>query len=278
MKKNLMIFASLLMAGAGFAQDSEAQPQPVSHGLFGAQRPGKPTPPTRPNATGVAGQTKGMRPGEAAERGAQALNTARNQIEGMSMFLESDANKDGIIDEAEAKTAEAKFIELLHQRIKEHNEQMVRRFDKNGDGTLDEQEKAVMRETLEKYRSTLRTKTDNLNELYRRIDKNGNGQISPEELQGFIAGLQKQALPVFFKSFDKNNDGKLEGEELAAALAAMMKKYDHNNDGQLDLQELRPLWREVAERNKELRTEKARPAEEPRKAGGKRTLAPPQPE
>jgi Ca2+-binding EF-hand superfamily protein len=290
MNKPMVVLASLLMLGTGVLAQDKVVPPPT-RGQPGVQRPAKMV--TRPNAANAQ-----------AERGAMASSQARNQIEGMSMFLEADVNKDGIIDDAEAKAAEAKFIELFYQRVKEHNAQMIRRFDKNGDGVLDEQEKTVMRETLEKFSKTLRTKVENLNEAFRRIDKDGSGLIKAEELQRFIVEQQKQALPAAFKPFDKNGDGKLEGEELTAAVAGIIKKCDRNNDGQLDLQELRLLWRDGIEHSKELRTEqnrkpqeeqwkkrfdlngdgvldeqeKARMTEELRKLGNKRPMAPPLPE
>lgn len=303
-KRMMMVFASALMMGAGVsAQEGDAQTS--VHVQAGTQRPTKAS---GLRTGGAPGQGKAMaRPGteaNPAERGAMGMNMGRNQMEGMSMFLEADANKDGVIDEAEAKAAEAKFIALFHQRIKDHNAQIIQRFDKNGDGVLDDQEKAVMKEAMEKLSTTLRTKTENFNEVYRRLDKDGSGQISPEEFQGFMAELQKQALPVLFKEFDKNGDGKLEGDELPAAQAAMMKKYNLNHDDQLSLLELRPLWRDATEHGKALRTEqtrknvedqmkkrfdlngdgmldeqeKARAADELRKIRGKGVMAPPQPE
>ena len=294
MNKWMVVFAMLLMAGGGvFAQEGKDIQVPSAQ--VGVPRGGKLPRPAAPRP--------GMEAG-VAERGAMAMNVGRNQLEGMSMFLEADVNKDGIIDEAEAKAAETKFLALFHQRVKDHNAQMIRRFDKNGDGILDDQEKAVMKETMDKFSTTLHAKSENFNEVFRRFDKNGDGQVSAEELQGVMEEIQKQALPVLFKEFDKNGDGKLEGEELAAARTAMLKKYDRNNDGQLDLPELRPLWREVSDRNKALRTEqarktmedqkkkrfdlngdgvldeqeKARAAEEMRKPGAKGLMAPPQPE
>ena len=81
-----------------------------------------------------------------------------------------DANGDGTVD-AQEKT-------LRHEQMKakraEMKQQMLLRFDTNRDGTLDQAERAVMRDQFAVER-------------FKRLDKDGNGSLSLDE---FKAGKQ----------------------------------------------------------------------------------------
>lgn len=112
-------------------------------------------------------------------------------------------------------------------------EAMMKKFDKNGDGQLDDTEKAAARAAMGE-----------------RGSKPGEGAMSPERREAFM------------KKFDKNGDGKLDDTERSAAKAEFekmrggerkpgagkpgegkpgegrggdfMKKFDKNGDGKLD--------------------------------------------
>lgn len=114
-------------------------------------------------------------------------------------------------------------------------EEVLKRFDKNGDGQLDEAEKKAA-----------------MAEIGPRGGKPGEGGMSPERKAEFM------------KRFDKNNDGRLDDSEKAAAKAELekirgakggerkagagkpgegrnfpsreeiLKRFDKNGDGQLD--------------------------------------------
>lgn len=84
------------------------------------------------------------------------------------------------------------------------------RFDKNGDGQLDDSEKAAARE-----------------QMLKRFDTNGDGQVSDQERQAVKAQMMKR--------FDTNGDGQLSEQERQAARAARGKNGGgrrHRRNGQ----------------------------------------------
>ena len=88
-------------------------------------------------------------------------------------------------------------------RMKKNYQELIKRHDKNGDGRLDEEEKAAAHAAMRK--------------------EGGGGQ----------GDRRKQQL----KRFDKNGDGQLDNRERAAAekfRAEQVKKYDQDGDGQLN--------------------------------------------
>ncbi|MBX3171380.1 MAG: EF-hand domain-containing protein [Candidatus Eremiobacteraeota bacterium] len=88
------------------------------------------------------------------------------------------------------------------------------RFDKNGDGQLDESERAAARA-----------------EMLKRFDTNGDGQISEQERQAVRAQMMKR--------FDTNGDGQLSDQEKQAARAARGQRQGgrrHRQNGQFQNQ------------------------------------------
>lgn len=95
-------------------------------------------------------------------------------------------------------------------RMKKNYQELIKHHDQNGDGRLDEEEKAAAHAAMRK--------------------EGGGGQ----------GDRRKQLL----KRFDKNRDGRLDDKERAAAekfRGEHMKKFDQDGDGQLNAAE-----REVA--------------------------------
>jgi Ca2+-binding EF-hand superfamily protein len=150
-------------------------------------------------------------------------------------------------------------------QLEKRRQEMLRRFDLNGDGKLDETEKAAMKEARKKTEAVRgsgdigslggtgepagEARGDRyLRELMKRYDKDGDGKLDETELAELIknrnaagpgapgARLREQMV----KLFDKNGDGQLDPEERAAAeqfRADQVKRYDKNGDGQLDAEE-----------------------------------------
>jgi hypothetical protein len=120
----------------------------------------------------------------------------------------------------------------------------MKRFDKDGDGMLDDAERAAAKEALMREPPETRT-------------------TSPASTPGGSEGFAQRMLEVF----DKNRDGRLDEEERAAAkkFAAergfgtrdqmrdeLMKRFDQNGNGRLD-----PEERETAQSYVRERMEKA---------------------
>jgi len=124
-----------------------------------------------------------------------------------------DKNKDGKLDEKEQEVARAAFRARMD----------LRRYDTNGDGKLDEKETAAR----DKRRK----------EFYDRFDKNKNGKIDEDE-RGAIGEYYRN------RRYDTNNDGKLDEKETAARDKAnadrektrkeMYEKFDKNKNGRID--------------------------------------------
>ena len=82
-------------------------------------------------------------------------------------------------------------------------EEMVKKFDKDGDGKLSDEEKAAAKTEMEAKRA----------EMHKEFDKDGDGKLSDDERKAMHEAYM-------LKKFDKNGDGKLSDEEKATAEAA----------------------------------------------------------
>jgi len=83
--------------------------------------------------------------------------------------------------------------------------------------------------------------TDELQEAYdqlRQIDKNNNGKIEPNELAAFRDQRKKERIDGIFTALDKNKDGKISKDEARGLWADDFAALDKNKDGMLDRQEV----------------------------------------
>lgn len=99
---------------------------------------------------------------------------------------------------------------------------LLRRYDQNGDGKIDDDEKAAARADMRRggYDSTVRDEKPK--KLLKRFDKNGNGVLDPAERAAAAqARTDFQAKRrEFEKRFDKNGDGVLDPAEREEAKKA----------------------------------------------------------
>lgn len=113
------------------------------------------------------------------------------------------------------------------------NAALLKRFDKNGDGQLDETERAAAREAVGKM-DARRPDGPLREEVLRRFDKDGDGKLNDAERADFEQareGMRKKAgagdgklRERLIKQFDRDGDGKLNADEEAAARAEMQKR------------------------------------------------------
>jgi Ca2+-binding EF-hand superfamily protein len=104
--------------------------------------------------------------------------------------------------------------------------EILKRFDKNGDGKLDEDEKAAAKDYNREHEEGRRGKgRDRLNKrAIQRFDKNSDGKLDDAECAEMIKAIETD--PRMIKRFDKNGDGKLDESEKAAAKEAFQKMQE----------------------------------------------------
>lgn len=112
-------------------------------------------------------------------------------------------------------------------------QEVLKRFDKNADGKLDDDERADAQEVMMKERvekqivanspaalDTVRTR------LYEKFDQNKDGKLDPEERATAAKAVEERlanetsgpARAQLFRRFDRNADGKLGAEESLAVV------------------------------------------------------------
>ena len=96
-------------------------------------------------------------------------------------------------------------------------EEMLKKYDKNGDGKLDADERKVMEDALKAKQA----------ERLKKLDKNGDGKVDEAERKSARETASQRAKDnraEILKKFDKNGDGKLDAEERKAMREAMKGK------------------------------------------------------
>ncbi|HYC71071.1 MAG TPA: hypothetical protein VEB66_07695 [Opitutaceae bacterium] len=110
--------------------------------------------------------------------------------------------------------------------------ELMKRFDRNGDGKLDEAERAALRGEVAKM-DAKRPDGALRGEILARFDRDGDGRLNEAERAEFEqarAALLKQGASGArmrnraIKEFDRDGDGKLSAGEEAAARAAMQNR------------------------------------------------------
>jgi len=98
-------------------------------------------------------------------------------------------------------------------------EEIIKKFDKDGDGKLNDEEKAELRKKMAE-RSGGGRKLPPF--LMKKFDKDGDGKLSDEEKAEARKAMEERRKEMIEK-FDKDGDGKLNDEERKAAMAARPK-------------------------------------------------------
>jgi Ca2+-binding EF-hand superfamily protein len=260
-------------------------------------------------------------PGPGARQGRQP------RLDRRAILERFDEDGDGQLDEQERRQARRAMQRRQAQRRpgqgqapgargqrgqRPTREELFRRFDTDGDGQLDEQERQRLRQEVQRHRARRggqgrmgdRGQTGqrpSREEILQRFDANGNGQLDPEERRQVRQAMQRRrqggpgqpgarqrARPgreEILKRFDANGNGQLDPEEREAARQAMqerrrgaqgpgrrtgeqgpgrrggpgpgargpsrdeiLKQYDANGDGKLDEAEREKLREEMRAR------------------------------
>ncbi len=119
-----------------------------------------------------------------------------------------DTNGDGQIDEAERAAMRA-------ARAKRRADRTLESFDSDGDGELDEDE-TTMRDWARDDRTS-----DRVARMIRDADTDGDGKLSREEAEA--GGRRLRRVVRDFYAVDADSDGSLSAEEVEKAIAARRK-------------------------------------------------------
>jgi len=209
----------------------------------------------------------------------------REEIRSGLMLRLFDRNGDGKLDEAEsaaAKEAQARWDqrvaewgETRDQMLKKYDadgngrlegeertaawrdlrqQWSEKRFDANGDGKLDEKEQAAMKEAEAEARATY---DGWRREWVKRYDKDGDGRLSEEERQVGYDDLAKDVRAMreqWMAKWDADGDGQMSEQErqvmrdsVRQRAAELRKEMDADGDGRVTGQEMRAFWEKLKE-------------------------------
>jgi Ca2+-binding EF-hand superfamily protein len=156
------------------------------------------------------------------------------------MLQQWDANGDGRIDENERKA----MYEGYRKQAEEASRQwLIRRHDKDGDGVLNDQERAGMEAEEEKQRQAMQAFQQRQREWIKPWDTDGDGQLSESERNAMLEKIRSQ-WDQRRKMMDTDGDGKVSAEETRAYWEKLREKYDANGNGVFDADEYRKMIEE----------------------------------
>jgi Ca2+-binding EF-hand superfamily protein len=152
-----------------------------------------------------------------------------------------DTNKDGNLSAEERAKMQEEMLKQAAQAGGPAFQQFLKKFDADGDGKLNDRERQAAMEAAQKLRQ-----------------KGGGPQVGAP-----LFGGGGNAIPAeILERFDKDGDGKLNGEELAAAKKAnsgrrerpkkadILKEFDKDGDGKLNEEERAAARAAARERKK----------------------------
>eukprot|EP00486_Rosalina_sp_Unknown_P007537 CAMPEP_0201577206 /NCGR_PEP_ID=MMETSP0190_2-20130828/23462_1 /ASSEMBLY_ACC=CAM_ASM_000263 /TAXON_ID=37353 /ORGANISM="Rosalina sp." /LENGTH=573 /DNA_ID=CAMNT_0048008981 /DNA_START=1320 /DNA_END=3041 /DNA_ORIENTATION=- len=170
----------------------------------------------------------------------QRTQRLRNQVKSKSKYDRFDLNDDGKISAKEISQA----LKITLKKA----EEMVKKYDENGDGSLDPKEFAILKKSQQFANSI------NVTTKIKDLDRNSDGKLSAEELAKATNITLKKAQDII-KKYDENGDGSIDEEEFGALKKQILKKQtqrllnnlipntkikdlDENSDNKLSFDEL----------------------------------------
>jgi Ca2+-binding EF-hand superfamily protein len=170
-------------------------------------------------------------------------------IDREQILKQFDANGDGRLDEAERAKAKESFANRKRQgnrpgqgkagqgrpgqtdQDRPNIQQLLKQFDKDGDGQLNNEERAAAREQMEKMRRGQAGKggADRIQEqALKRFDKDGDGKLNEEERAAAM-----KAREEFMKKNGKGGAGRPNGQD-RPNMKEILAKFDKDGDGKLN--------------------------------------------
>lgn len=163
------------------------------------------------------------------------------------LIAKFDKDGDGKLNEAERSAAQEEFKKRAGEGGGPGQEAFLKRFDKDGDGKLSDEEKAAAKEAFQKRAGEGRPEGLDMKGLLKRFDKDGDGKLSEEE---------KAAAKEAFKGAGgfpgrKPGDAKPEGARERKVPAALLEKFDKDGDGKLNEDEKKSAFEALKKRRAE---------------------------
>ena len=142
-----------------------------------------------------------------------------------------DTDGDGQLNDAERAAAR----EALKQRIAEEKQKFLEKWDKDGDGVLSDAEKAAAKEAFEgRIRQQFQERRQ---EFIKKWDTDGDGKLSEEERKAALDSLPEDKRQEIIarhqkalEEFDTDGDGKLNEQERAAARETIRERIKDRLD------------------------------------------------
>jgi Ca2+-binding EF-hand superfamily protein len=106
-------------------------------------------------------------------------------------------------------------------------QELLKRFDRDGDGRLNEQERQLMRQEVQKRSSQNNANRPSREEVIKRYDKNGDGRLDAQELAALRAQIAKTRDGAGNRP---SNDNRREGTNNRG----LIERFDTNKNGRLD--------------------------------------------
>ena len=120
---------------------------------------------------------------------------------------------------------------------------ILKQYDANGDGKLDDEERDAMKNAWAEKWEKRKGKWNNLRKQY---DKDGDGKLNDDEHNDLCKAVAKKGdkhgkfdlARHLITRFDKNNDGKINADEVDERFQKHFKNVDANADGTVNKKEI----------------------------------------
>lgn len=103
--------------------------------------------------------------------------------------------------------------------------EMLKRFDKDGDGKLSETEREAARKTREKQMEQIKERSK---QMLEEFDADGDGKLDEDERASAKEAMKAKAL----EKFDKDEDGELSEKERKAMQETLRKRHQQRGGGE----------------------------------------------
>ena len=131
-------------------------------------------------------------------------------------------------------------------------QELIKRFDRDGDGRLNEQERQVMQQEMQK-RASPATARPSREDVIKKYDRNGDGRLDARELAAMRSQMARTRDGAGNRPSGNNRPG---GDN-----RAMIERFDTNKNGRLDPPEQQKMREALQQRQTDKPSQPQRPAQ-----------------